>query len=520
MDEIDRDLARGVLSPAEAERVRVEVSRRLLDADRAATAAPAAQGGPGAIAGVVTGTLVAALALGGYAWLGAPDYPDQPRAARLAMAAQTKANRPSQAEAEAGEPAFTPPPGTDPDYLELMEKLRATVATRPDDLQGWTLLARNEAQLGNFRAAYLAQARMIALKKDKAPPGDLAELANLMILAARGYVSPQAEEALDHVLVAEPKNPVARYYTGLLFAQTGRPDLGVPAVAAAAGRKPARRALDRTDPRPDRHRGGAGGDRLHPAARRGGTGADRGRRRGGRPDERHRPLADDLDDGRRAGDAAGRRWRAGVRLGQAHHLAGGDGQPRPRPVCARRRPRGLCHRCRGTGRDRRGGGGSGAGPVIHDRIQDFAAALPRGAALAGIDLGTRTIGVAVSDRLRQVASPLETIRRTRFTADAGLLLALMAGRQIGGLVLGLPLNMDGSEGPRCQSTRAFARNLARLDPVAMTFWDERLSTVAAERALLEADTSRKRRAEVIDHVAAGYILQGALDRLRHLERNA
>lgn len=150
----------------------------------------------------------------------------------------------------------------------------------------------------------------------------------------------------------------------------------------------------------------------------------------------------------------------------------------------------------------------------------FAAALPPGRALAGLDLGTRTIGIAVSDTLRRVASPLETVRRTKFSADADALLALAAGRGLGGLVLGLPRNMDGSEGPRCQSVRAFARNLARLTDLPITFWDERLSTVAAERALLEADTSRARRAQVIDHVAAAYILQGLLDRLGHLEREA
>jgi putative holliday junction resolvase len=151
-----------------------------------------------------------------------------------------------------------------------------------------------------------------------------------------------------------------------------------------------------------------------------------------------------------------------------------------------------------------------------DDVAAFAAALPPGRALLGLDLGTRTIGVAVSDTSRRIATPLETVRRTRFTADAARLLDLVAGRTIGGLVLGLPRNMDGSEGPRAQSTRAFARNLATLTELPMVFWDERLSTVAAERALLEADASRRRRAEVIDHVAAGFILQGLLDRLGHL----
>lgn len=154
--------------------------------------------------------------------------------------------------------------------------------------------------------------------------------------------------------------------------------------------------------------------------------------------------------------------------------------------------------------------------TILEDIAAFAASLPPGRALIGLDLGTKTIGVAVSDTGRRIASPLETIRRKKFTEDAAHLLRLMDARAIGGLVLGLPRNMDGTEGPRSQATRAFARNLERLTPVPITFWDERLSTVAAERALLEADTSRRRRAEVIDHVAAGFILQGLLDRLEYL----
>ena len=158
--------------------------------------------------------------------------------------------------------------------------------------------------------------------------------------------------------------------------------------------------------------------------------------------------------------------------------------------------------------------------MICETPEAFAAQLPFGRAVAGLDLGTVTIGVAVSDGYRSVASPLETIKRTKFTADAARLLTIAEGRNLAGFVLGLPLNMDGTEGPRCQSTRAFARNLERLTPLPITFWDERLSTVAAERALLEADTSRKRRAEVIDHVAAGYILQGMLDRLTYLRETS
>lgn len=154
--------------------------------------------------------------------------------------------------------------------------------------------------------------------------------------------------------------------------------------------------------------------------------------------------------------------------------------------------------------------------MICATLDELAAALPRAGGIAGLDLGTKTIGVAVSDGLRSVASPLTVIRRVKFTTDAQALLQIVQDRALVGLVLGLPRNMDGSEGPRAQSTRAFARNLERLTPLPISFWDERLSTVAAERALLENDTSRRRRAEVIDQVAAGYILQGALDRLRFI----
>ncbi len=157
--------------------------------------------------------------------------------------------------------------------------------------------------------------------------------------------------------------------------------------------------------------------------------------------------------------------------------------------------------------------------MIFDDTADFLAALPPMQALIGLDLGEKTIGVAVSDSFQSVATPLETVRRKKFGLDAARLTEIIAKRRIGGLVLGLPRNMDGSEGPRCQSTRAFARNLDRLTPLPITYWDERLSTVAAERALLEADTTRKRRAEVIDHVAAGYILQGLLDRLQVMRRD-
>lgn len=153
--------------------------------------------------------------------------------------------------------------------------------------------------------------------------------------------------------------------------------------------------------------------------------------------------------------------------------------------------------------------------MIFETMESFAECLPPIAPLMGIDLGEKTIGIALCDGFLTVASPHTTLRRSKFGKDAAALGALIEERVLQGMVLGLPRNMDGSEGARCQSTRAFARNFSHLHPdFPITFWDERLSTVAAERALLEADTSRKRRSEVIDHVAAGYILQGALDRLK------
>ena len=149
-------------------------------------------------------------------------------------------------------------------------------------------------------------------------------------------------------------------------------------------------------------------------------------------------------------------------------------------------------------------------------LADVAAHLPPRGALIGLDLGTKTIGVAASDPDRKLATAVETIARKTFTADAKRLLALAAERSAVGFVLGLPLNMDGSEGPRAQSTRAFARNLGKLTELPIALWDERLSTVAVERDLIAADVSRKKRAAVIDQHAAAFILQGALDRLARL----
>ena len=150
-------------------------------------------------------------------------------------------------------------------------------------------------------------------------------------------------------------------------------------------------------------------------------------------------------------------------------------------------------------------------PVVS--LIEAAALLPARGALIGLDLGTKTIGVAVTDPDRRLATAVETIARKRFGDDAKRLFALSAERRIVGFVLGLPINMDGTEGPRAQATRAFARNLAKLTELPIALWDERLSTAAVERALIEADVSRGKRKAVIDQHAATYILQGALDRL-------
>jgi putative Holliday junction resolvase len=150
---------------------------------------------------------------------------------------------------------------------------------------------------------------------------------------------------------------------------------------------------------------------------------------------------------------------------------------------------------------------------------ELAAGLQPGARLLGLDIGEKTIGLALSDTTRSIATPLETLRRGKFAADAERLRALVAQHGVGALVLGLPVNMDGSEGPRCQSVRAFARNLLARFEIALAFWDERLSTAAVTRTLLEGDVSRRRRAELVDKMAAAYILQGFLDHLRALRRD-
>jgi putative Holliday junction resolvase len=153
------------------------------------------------------------------------------------------------------------------------------------------------------------------------------------------------------------------------------------------------------------------------------------------------------------------------------------------------------------------------GTTFQDVVAFFAV-LPPGQRLIGIDAGTKTLGLSLSDVNRGIASPLETIKKTKFTADAARLLEICFEHKIAGLVLGLPINLDGTEGPRAQSTRALARNLNKLSPLPILLWDERLTTAEAERMLISADQTRKRRAEVIDKLAATIILQNALDRMR------
>lgn len=224
--EVERDSARGVISKDEAAALRTEVSRRLLDADSTKTRQENSVSLP---IGLITGALVAVTVLGGtfflYGRLGALNYPDMPLTSRLEQADAARRSRPSQAEVEAslGEPAALP--DVDPRHLELMDKLRTALKDRPTDLQGHILLAHNEAALGNFAAAYQAQVRAIELKDAKATGADFADLADMLILAAGGYVSPQAEAAIENALQLDRGNGTALYYTGLMYAQTGRPDL-------------------------------------------------------------------------------------------------------------------------------------------------------------------------------------------------------------------------------------------------------------------------------------------------------
>ena len=220
--EVDRDLARGVIGAEEAGRLRTEVSRRLLEADRALRGASAGRTLPLVPVAAVVALLLAGGA-GVYWQIGAPGYPDMPLAARLAASETLYRTRPSQAEAEAQAPAPVP---AEPDaqFADLMEKLRAAVQARPDDLRGLELLARNEAILGRNIEAARAQEHLVALLGDQATVEQHLAALEYLVVAAGGYVSPQAEAHLTRVLTTEPANKLARYYAGLMFAQVGRPD--------------------------------------------------------------------------------------------------------------------------------------------------------------------------------------------------------------------------------------------------------------------------------------------------------
>lgn len=228
LKDVDRDLERGVIEPENAERTRAEISRRLLAADAklhaARTGGKQSRGVSAAMAVVVAAAvIIGSLAL--YSILGAPGYGDLSQKRRITLAEDARKSRPSQQEAEAELPPRPPLDNLSPEYQELVTRLRETVVERPNDLQGQMLLARNEAALGNMTAAYTAQKQVLRLMGDKAGAQDWADYADMMIQATGGYVSPKAEEALTAALKRDEKNPTARYYWGLMLAQTGRPDL-------------------------------------------------------------------------------------------------------------------------------------------------------------------------------------------------------------------------------------------------------------------------------------------------------
>ena len=226
--EVESELQRGLISAEEAERMRTEVARRLLEADRFDRRAPGETPRAMRLVGLalVPATIVVAALV--YVTAGAPGLPDMPLAQRHAEAAQLRAERPRQAELEAAwevDPSRPDPADVDPELMALIERLREALESRPDDLQGHQLLARNEAQIGNHAAAAAAQARVIELRGNEATIADHMLLAEAMIFAAGGVVSPEAEQLLEAILRRDPSNQSARYYTGLMFAQTARPDL-------------------------------------------------------------------------------------------------------------------------------------------------------------------------------------------------------------------------------------------------------------------------------------------------------
>ena len=225
LEEVDRDVARGVIEAADAERVHAEIARRLIAADKAHSEE---SGGKAvtAPAGVALGIILLGLvgSVGSYLWLGAPGYGDMALKDRIAFAEEVRLSRPGQAVAEASLPPFVDPADLDDRYRTLLAQLRSTVATRPDDVQGHSLLVQQERRIGNFLAAKQAQTRIMALKGDSVDAQDLADMGELQVLSAGGYVSPEAELSLRAALAQEPGNGVARYYLGLMLVQTGRPD--------------------------------------------------------------------------------------------------------------------------------------------------------------------------------------------------------------------------------------------------------------------------------------------------------
>lgn len=232
LKEVERDRGRGVIGAAEAERARIEISRRLLEADRAGRgAATAGRGSPVVPAVLVAAAVAGAVAL--YRLTGAPGYPDLPVAERIARAEAFHESRPSQAAAEA-EADLPDRPAPEAQYLDLVKRLRAAVAERPGDVTGQRLLGRNEAALGNFAAAIAAQRAVIDLSGAGVTAEDHAALADTMILATGGYVSPEAEDALVRALELDPRNGTARFYMGLMWAQTGRPDEAFRLLARAS----------------------------------------------------------------------------------------------------------------------------------------------------------------------------------------------------------------------------------------------------------------------------------------------
>lgn len=222
--EVDRDLSRGTIGTEEAGRLRNEIARRLLAADAASRDATgsAGRGSPWAVIAVCLAAVVGAVAL--YATMGAPGYGDLPLAERLDRARELRETRPAQAEAEAQVPA-SPAMEVPADFAALMERLRVAVESRPDDLQGQRLLARNEAATGDFKAAYAAQQKVLSLLGDQATAADYADYGELLVLAAGGYVSPEAETALRAALARDPANAPSQYYIGLMMRQTARPDI-------------------------------------------------------------------------------------------------------------------------------------------------------------------------------------------------------------------------------------------------------------------------------------------------------